>query len=74
MTLENLTGLTTEEIEKGFEEFIDKKSTKLKSGFSLLDNILKDGIPKDKVTVIHGRSNIGSLYHEYIMQLIKDRK
>ena len=65
-------GMTSDEFQKGLEDFIRTNPPPVfKTGVSLLDRIFEDGIPKDKVTVIAGRSDIGIHYHRYVEHLIK---
>lgn len=66
-------GMTPEEFQKGFSDFIsNRKLEKLETG-TPLDNIVKDGIPQDKITMMAGTSNIGSLMHLYIEHLINSK-
>ena len=67
-------GMTPEEFQMGFNDFISNiKPKKLETG-TPLDNILKDGIPKSKITMLVGESNVGSLVHLYIEHLIKSKQ
>jgi hypothetical protein len=67
-------GMTPEEFQKGFSDFISNiKPEKLETG-TLLDNILKDGIPQGKITMMIGKSNVGSLMHLYIEHLINSKQ
>lgn len=67
-------GITPEDFQKGFSDFISNiKPKKLETG-TLLDNILKGGIPKSKITMMVGESNVGSLVQLYIEHLIKSKQ
>lgn len=61
-------GMTPEEFQDGFEEFLKTKNT-VETQFNLLDKLL----PQEKGTVISGKSNIGCYYHEYIEILLKQK-
>lgn len=72
--MEEELGMTPEEFQKGFSDFIsNRKPEKLKMG-TPLDNILKYGIPQGKITMMVGKSNIGSLMHLYIEHLINSKQ
>lgn len=67
-------GLTPEEFQKGFSDFIsNRKNEKLETG-TPLDNILKGGIPQGKITMMVGKSNIGTLMHMYIEELVDTKQ
>ena len=67
-------GMTPEEFQKGFSDFIsNRKPEKLKTG-TPLDNIFKDGIPKGKITMMVGNSNVGTLMHLYVEHLINSKQ
>lgn len=67
-------GMTTEEFQKGFSDFISNRKTEhIKTG-SLLDNVLKYGIPQGKITMNVGKSNVGSLMQMYIEHLINSKQ
>jgi len=67
-------GMTPEEFQKGFSDFIsNRKPEKLETG-TPLDNMFKDGIPEGKITMMVGKSNVGSLMHLYIEHLINSKQ
>jgi hypothetical protein len=67
-------GMTPEEFQKGFSDFIsNRKLERLETG-TPLDNILKNGIPQDKITMMVGKSNVGTLMHLYIEHLINSKQ
>jgi hypothetical protein len=67
-------GITPEEFQKGFSDFIsNRKPERLETG-TPLDNILKNGIPQDKIMMMVGKSNVGTLMHLYIEHLINSKQ
>ena len=67
-------GMTPEEFQKGFSDFIsNRKPKKLETG-TPLDNLLKDGIPQGKITMMVGKSNIDGLMNLYIQHLINSKQ
>lgn len=67
-------GMTPEEFQKEFSDFIsNRKPERLETG-TPLDNILEDGIPQDKITMLVGKSNVGTLMHLYIEHLINSKQ
>ena len=67
-------GLTPEEFQKGFSDFISNRKTKSWKLGQPLDNILKGGIPQGKITMMVGKSNIGTLMHLYIEELVNTKQ
>lgn len=68
-----ILGMSQEEFQKGFSDFISNtKQERLETG-TILDELLKDGIPKDKITMFVGNSNVGSLMDLYIEHLINSK-
>ena len=68
-------GMTPEEFQKGFSDFISsRKPEKLETGMPFLDNIVKDGIPESKITMMVGKSNTGTLMHLYIEHLLNSKQ
>ena len=66
-------GMTPEEFQDGFEEFLKTKNT-VETQFNLLDKLLnKDGIPQERITILSGKSNYGCYYHEYVETLLKQK-
>jgi hypothetical protein len=50
-----------------FKRFIDEQNAeKILTGNTLIDNILKDGIPSGKINIIMGKSNVESLISKFI--------
>ena len=67
-------GMTPEEFQKGFSDFISNRKTERLETLTPLDNILKNGIPQDKITMMVGKSNVGTLTHLYIEHLINSKQ
>lgn len=67
-------GLTPQEFHKGFIDFVSNRKLDKSETGTLLDNIFKNGIPTDKITMVIGTSGLGNMYHEYIEKLINSKK
>ena len=57
-------GLTPEEFYEGFEEFVKNQQEELP----------KEGVPSKKVSMLYGKSNIGTYYNEYIVHLLNKKR
>lgn len=51
---------------KEFKEYLENNRPKLKTGSFSLDKILKGGIPKEKITMICGKSTLPSVIASFI--------
>jgi hypothetical protein len=50
-----------------FKRFMDEQNAeRILTGNTLIDNILKDGIPGGKINIIMGKSNVESLISKFI--------
>lgn len=68
-----VAGMTQEEFYDGYKDFLSNiKPEKLETG-TLLDNILKNGIPKDKITMVVGKSDAGKYWNLYIKHLLNSK-
>jgi hypothetical protein len=68
-------GLTREEFDKGINDFFIEKRSKSKDGAFLLDKILSNGIPKDRINIFCVQpyvSEYNSVYNEYVQYLIDE--
>jgi len=67
-------GMTPEEFQKGFSDFIsNRKSEKMETG-TPLDIIFKDGIPQDKITMVVGEPNVRNFKRLYIEHLVNTKQ
>ena len=68
-----VSGMTQEEFYIRYKVFISNiKPEKIETG-TLLDNILKNGIPKGKITMIVGNSDAGKYWNLYIKHLLNSK-
>ena len=68
-----VSGMTQEEFYDGYKDFLSNiKPEKLETG-TLLDNILKNGIPKDKITMVVGKSVTSKFIELYIKHLLNSK-
>jgi hypothetical protein len=60
--------MTAEEFYEGFETFIKNNGEKYKTG-TPLDTIMEKGIPKVRMSVFMGKSQLPSMMEDYIKSL-----
>jgi hypothetical protein len=66
-------GMTSEEFQKGVDNFLSNREFEKLDTDTPLDNILKGGIPKGRLTVMMGKSDIGTLMHLYVEHLLNSK-
>ncbi len=66
-------GMTPEEFQKGFDNFLSNRMPEKLETDTPLDNILKGGIPDGRFTMMVGKSNVGTLMHLYIEHLLNSK-